>query len=100
VADHRTPPSAEGLEAALRAAGIPCVVDAHDRLAVIVPGPGGLDLRDEALRRRALELLPGHGFTNLALELVDGGATSRAAPPEHAGTSAPSAAPGAPLRRA
>ena len=62
---------AAGLERALRAHGLPCVVDAVGRLAVIVPGPGGLDLTNGELRRRALGLLPAHGFTHLALELTD-----------------------------
>ena len=63
-------PDAEGLERALRAVGVPCVVDAFERLAVIVPGPEGLELGDAALRQRALELLPDYGFTHLALELT------------------------------
>lgn len=69
-ADQSEPPDAAGLERALRAVGIPCVVDAFDRLAVIVPGPGGVELGDAALRRRALALLPQYGFTHLALELT------------------------------
>ena len=66
---------AEGLERALRAAGVPCVVDAFERLAVIVPGPDGVELGDAALRRRALALLPQYGFTHLALELTGPSAT-------------------------
>ena len=62
--------SAESLEVALRAPGIDCVVDPHERLAVIVPGPRGIDLSSAELRRRALELLGAHGFTHLAVELV------------------------------
>lgn len=62
--------SAESLERALRAEGIACVVEAQERLAVIVPGPRGLDLSSAELRRRALALLPAHGFTHLALELL------------------------------
>jgi hypothetical protein len=65
-----THPDAEGLERALREAGLPCVVDAFDRLAVIVPGPDGVELGDASLRRRALALLPHYGFTHLALELT------------------------------
>ena len=63
------PPSAAGLERALRDGGIPCVVEAVGSLAVIVPGPAALDLAHADLRRRALALLPAHGFTHLALEL-------------------------------
>ena len=62
--------SAESLERALRDAGIECVVEAQERLAVIVPGPRGLDLSSADVRRRALALLPAHGFTHLALELL------------------------------
>ena len=79
------PPDPAGLEAALRAAGLPCVVDADGRLAVVVPGPAGLDLTDSELRHRALALLPRYGFTHLALELVE---RAPASPP-----------PGAPLPR-
>ena len=72
-------PDAAGLERALRAAGVPCVVDAFDRLAVVVPGPGGTALADAELRRRALALVAAHGFTHLALELTeDSTATARA----------------------
>jgi hypothetical protein len=69
-------PDAEGLERALRAAGIPCVVDAFDRLAVIVPAPGGVQLRDAELRSRALSLLASFGFTHLALELTGASPTA------------------------
>ena len=68
-------PDAEGLERALRAVGVSCVVDAFERLAVIVPGPDGVVLGDASLRRRALALLPQYGFTHLALELT--GPTAR-----------------------
>lgn len=71
AAGATTTPDAAGLEAALRAAGVSCVVDADGRLAVLVPGPAGLDLADPELRRRALALLPAYGFTHLALELVE-----------------------------
>jgi hypothetical protein len=80
--------SAESLEAALRTEGIDCVVEAQERLAVIVPGPRGVDLSSAELRRRALELLPAHGFTHLAVELL--------APPLAVD---PAAERGAPLRR-
>ena len=63
-------PSAAGLERALRALGIPCVVDGFDRLAVIVPGPEGANWSEDAIRRGALALLPEYGFTHLALELT------------------------------
>ena len=68
--------SAESLERALRDEGIDCVVEARERLAVIVPGPRGLDLSSAELRGRALALLPTHGFTHLALELLAPAASS------------------------
>ena len=83
--------SAESLEAALRAEGIDCVVEERERLAVIVPGPRGLDLSSVELRRRALALLPAHGFTHLALELLP--------PPERAAGTDSAAERGAPLPR-
>ncbi len=61
--------SATALEAALRAAGIACAVEALDRLAVLVPDD---DLAGTAAvngRREALSLSRAHGFTHLALEL-------------------------------
>lgn len=62
--------SAASLERALRALGVHCTVEAHDRLALIVPeGPVRLEQPDA--RQAALRLLPDHGFTHLALELVD-----------------------------
>ena len=84
--------SAESLEAALRAEGIDCVVEAQERRAVSVPGPRGVDRSRAELRRRALELLPAHGFTHVAVELL--------APPLDADLAADTAAErGAPLRR-
>ena len=63
--------SAATLEAGLRALGIECRVEALDRLAVLVP-EGPVDaLEDARIRREALGLLRAHGFTHLALELVD-----------------------------
>lgn len=85
--------SAESLEAALRAEGIDCVVEERERLAVIVPGPRGLDLSSVELRRRALALLPAHGFTHLALELLP------PPPPERAAGTDSAAERGAPLPR-
>jgi hypothetical protein len=75
----RAVPDAAGLERALQALGIPCVVDAVERLAVIVPGPGGIDMSDAQRRRRALGLLEAHGFTHLALELTDAPELTRGA---------------------
>lgn len=61
--------SAASLEAALRAMGIRCTVEAMDRLAVIVPADGEAELATVRGRRDALRLIGAHGFTHLALEL-------------------------------
>jgi hypothetical protein len=69
--------SAETLGAALRALGIACSVEAQGRLAVVIPDGDVTLLEQDEVRRAALALLGDHGFTHLALELVDagGGAT-------------------------
>ena len=61
--------SAHTFEAALRASGIRCAVDAMDRLAVIVPEDAEAGLAMVRARREALRMLGAHGFTHLALEL-------------------------------
>jgi len=65
--------SAASLEADLLAIGIECTVEAHDRLAVLIPARDSAVLRDAQLRRAAIALLPAHGFTHLALELTGSG---------------------------
>ena len=63
--------SAATLEAALVVRGIACRVEERDRLALLVPhGPIG-QLVDPVARREVLALVREHGFTHLALELVD-----------------------------
>lgn len=69
--------SADALRAALESIGVHGRVEARDRLAVLtVPGDEVSVLFDEERRRRAIALARDHGFTNLALELVD--STTRA----------------------
>jgi hypothetical protein len=84
------------LEAGLRALGIACAVEAHERLAVILPGGDTTTLQDPRIRRAAIAILPAHGFTHLALELtgpdVGLGEEARSA-------SDPEAIDGAPLHR-
>ena len=63
--------SAETLEASLRALGIECRVDAIERLAVLIPTGAVTALEDARIRRAAAGLLRAHGFTHLALEIVD-----------------------------
>lgn len=65
--------SADSLGAALRALGIPCTVEAQGRLAVLVPDGDVSLLERDDVRRAAVVLLADHGFTHLALELVDAG---------------------------
>lgn len=71
--------SAAALEAALHAAGMPCGVEARETLAVLTIAAAASRFADDALRRRALALAREHGFTHVALELLD--AEDRAALP-------------------
>jgi hypothetical protein len=60
------------LSQALTQAGFDCTVEAHDRLAVIVPddADAAARLAEPAARRTASALAREHGFTHAALELV------------------------------
>ena len=51
--------------------GVPCRVEAWDRLAVLVPDTGALPLAIEELRRDVLALASKHGFTHVAIELTE-----------------------------
>ena len=62
--------SAEGLAAALRDLGVDCAVEARGKLAVLLAGDASPLERDD-VRQAALALLGPHGFTHLALELLD-----------------------------
>ena len=64
-------PDARALEAALASEGLECIVEARDRLAVLVPRGGEAWARlGEAPRRRALhQLATRFGFTHVALEI-------------------------------
>jgi hypothetical protein len=72
--------SAESLERALGTLGIECVVEAYERLAVVVPRGAVPDLTAVELRRSAVRLAADHGFTHVALELVEAGAGSATLP--------------------
>jgi hypothetical protein len=65
--------SADTLGAALRKIGIACSVEAQGKLAVLIPEGDVSVLEQAEVRRAALALLGDHGFTHLALELVDAG---------------------------
>jgi hypothetical protein len=67
------------LEGALQSIGLDCAVEARDRLAVVVPRRA-TDLSDPTRREAALRLATEHGFTHLALELVDSAGARRAGP--------------------
>jgi hypothetical protein len=65
-----TTASAAALEQALAEAGLPCAVEARERLAVVTaPAAVALALADPAARELALRVAAAHGFTHLALEL-------------------------------
>ena len=78
---------AVALEGALQSLGVECAVEAHDRLAVVVSRRAE-DFLDPARREAALRLATEHGFTHVALELVDA-----------AGARGPSADDGATVHR-
>jgi hypothetical protein len=64
--------NAAGLEAALHAVGIDCVVEAQGGLAVLVPRAGvAATMVEPATRRDIAALALAHGFTHAALELTD-----------------------------
>lgn len=64
------PPDAAALAAALATIGVPCDVERRGRLALLVPRDAEL-LADPAHRREVQRLAQRHGFTHVALELVD-----------------------------
>ena len=64
--------TAASLEVALRALGVECAVETRGALAVLVARAGAVDaLATAATRRAATELAREHGFSHVALELVD-----------------------------
>ena len=73
---------ADALRVALGRAGFACEVEAHDRLAVVVPDDAHVAARlaEPAARRVASSLAREHGFTHAALELVAANAEGQGAP--------------------
>ena len=61
--------SAASFASALAAHGVQCGVEAHDALALLIPGEAPCDVGDPALRALALTLCREHGFTHVAVEL-------------------------------
>ncbi len=62
--------SAAALQQALSAVGLPCAVEARERLAVLAADvPVAAALRATVTRELAVRLAAEHGFTHVALEL-------------------------------
>ena len=74
--------SAASLEGALAELGLRCDIEARDTLALVLgEADVAVALTNAATRRQALRIARDHGFTHLALELVDAG--DRATIPRH-----------------
>ena len=64
--------SAESLLQALAELGVRGDIEARGALAIFAPTPdAAVLLRDPAIRARAVAIAPEHGFTNIALEVVE-----------------------------
>lgn len=63
----------ERLQETLRAAGFPCAVESHERLAIVIPEGSGHSAA--ANRRRIVDLAREAGFTHVAVELDPHGET-------------------------
>ncbi len=63
--------SAKSLERALAALGIPGKVEVRGSMGVLAVD-GDVDLSDPRLRDAAIGAAADHGYTHLALELLDG----------------------------
>ena len=63
--------TAAALENALASLGVPCIVEAQQRLAVLRPKVNGSSFAPPAVRARIVALALEHGFTHVALELAD-----------------------------
>ena len=63
--------TAAALEHALAALGVPCVVEAQERLAVLRPSTDAAILADPAVRAQVVALAMHHGFTHVAVELAN-----------------------------
>ena len=93
-------PAAAALARALGEAGLACEIEGRERLAVLRgTAPDAALLADPAQRELALRLAAAHGFTHVALELVDDGVPDPAGAPDSSDL-APHAPTRAPLPRA
>ena len=77
--------SAAALASALAEAGLPCAIEARERLAVVVAdASGAAAMGSAAARELAVRLAAAHGFTHVALELPPPGAPEGGAEPPDA----------------
>ena len=63
--------TAAALESALASLGVPCTVEAEQRLAVLRPKVDGSAFAPRAVRARIVAVALEHGFTHVALDLAD-----------------------------
>ena len=63
--------TAAALETALASLGLPCLVEAEQRLAVLRLKVDGRSFAAPAIRARIVALALEHGFTHVALDLAD-----------------------------
>ena len=63
--------TAAALEGALASLGVPCTVEAEQRLAILRPKVSGTNFAQAAMRARIVALAQEHGFTHVALDLGD-----------------------------
>jgi hypothetical protein len=61
----------DALQSRLREAGIPCRVEARDRLAIVIPQAAGIRRDDRFLM---IQMAREQGFTHVAIELDPDGA--------------------------
>ena len=59
------------MESALASLGLPCTVEAEERLAILRPKLSGINFAQPAVRARIVALAQEHGFTHVALDLAD-----------------------------
>lgn len=63
--------TAAALESALASLGVPCTVEARQRLAVLRPKVDSSSFAPAAVRAKIVAMALEHGFTHVALDLAD-----------------------------
>lgn len=63
--------TAAALENALASLGLPCSVEAEQRLAILRPKLSGINFAQPEVRARIVAMAQEHGFTHVALDLAD-----------------------------